>query len=55
MSEHERRGPTEADGEREETIRDLEVPEDDAGRVSGGMDGSRMNYTKFEMEYEVKK
>jgi hypothetical protein len=46
MTEHEQREPTEPEGE--QTIRDLEVPDDDAGRVSGGISTVSMNYSKFE-------
>ena len=53
MSEHEQRGPGEADGEREPTIRDLDVPEDDAARVSGG--DTPIEYVKIEMGFEVKR
>jgi hypothetical protein len=36
MSEHEQRDEPDVDVEREETIRDLDVSDEEAGKVSGG-------------------
>jgi hypothetical protein len=52
MTEHQQREPIEPEGE--QTIRDLDVPEDDAGRISGGAELS-YNFTKFEVPYDPKR